>query len=429
MEIQEKTINLVFDNWENGNELPNGANNFKNFHFFNATGLFSTHVCDLEHRKINDNRRIKIKKHELTDVIDNNSKYFYVVSSPLLEFQNLNNEDLVNNNSKSFFSKEVLKVFKNNLNFYLFFTREHEPASDYEIKCFLNFCHKFEIDSNRIFYINNNSNSYELSKKYNINLKKINFIEYSSTKILTKIDDVKFQSEKKGKFFMCRNSTPKPHRINLLFHLEKNNILNNTNYSLLKPLDINDTDSYKFTLSDEEIENNKDIIKKLSIFKEDDVEVLYGYYDKKNEKWTHPSNNFMQYPELKEIYENSFVNIVTESNFFDNSIIHITEKSFRPFYYYQIPLILSSTHHYKKLKEKYNFDFFEDIIDLSFDSEYDNKKRFILFVEEIKKLNNKQNNIKEFYKNNQHRFKLNRKKLLDIALDKTGDFDLFWNLL
>jgi hypothetical protein len=59
----------------------------------------------------------------------------------------------------------------------------------------------------------------------------------------------------------------------------------------------------------------------------------------------------------------------------------------------------------------------------------DDKKRFLMFIDEIKRINNNKEVIKEFYKNNQERFELNKKKLLEIALDKTQDFDLFWNLI
>jgi hypothetical protein len=59
----------------------------------------------------------------------------------------------------------------------------------------------------------------------------------------------------------------------------------------------------------------------------------------------------------------------------------------------------------------------------------DDKKRFLMFIDEIKRINNNKEVIKEFYKNNQERFELNKNKLLEIALDKTQDFDLFWNLI
>ena len=52
-----------------------------------------------------------------------------------------------------------------------------------------------------------------------------------------------------------------------------------------------------------------------------------------------------------------------------------------------------------------------------------------MFIEEIKRINNNKESIKNFYKNNQERFESNKQKLLDIALDKTEDFNLFWDLI
>ena len=57
------------------------------------------------------------------------------------------------------------------------------------------------------------------------------------------------------------------------------------------------------------------------------------------------------------------------------------------------------------------------------------KKRLLMFIEEIKRINNNKESIKNFYKNNQERFESNKQKLLDIALDKTEDFNLFWDLI
>ena len=57
------------------------------------------------------------------------------------------------------------------------------------------------------------------------------------------------------------------------------------------------------------------------------------------------------------------------------------------------------------------------------------KKIFLMFIDEIKRINNNKEQIKEFYKKNRERFESNRKKLLEIALDKTEDFNLFWDLI
>ena len=92
-------------------------------------------------------------------------------------------------------------------------------------------------------------------------------------------------------------------------------------------------------------------------------------------------------------------------------------------------MILATPNHIKQLKKKYDFDFFDDVIDHSYDSELNDKKRFLMFIDEIKRINNNKEQIKEFYKKNRERFESNRRKLLEIALDKTQDFDLFWDLI
>ena len=86
--------------------------------------------------------------------------------------------------------------------------------------------------------------------------------------------------------------------------------------------------------------------------------------------------------------ENSYVNIVTESTFIDSElVVHITEKSFRPFYFYQFPIFVASHHHVKHLKEIYGFDMFEDIINHSYDDLVNHRDRFFEIIKEIKRLN------------------------------------------
>ena len=60
------------------------------------------------------------------------------------------------------------------------------------------------------------------------------------------------------------------------------------------------------------------------------------------------------------------VNIVTESCYLEDEI-HITEKSMKPFYFYQFPLFLASYGHVKHLKERFGFDVFDDILNHSYD--------------------------------------------------------------
>jgi hypothetical protein len=80
------------------------------------------------------------------------------------------------------------------------------------------------------------------------------------------------------------------------------------------------------------------------------------------------------------------------------------------------------------MKELYDYDFFDDIINHEYDSEPNFKKRLYMFVEEIKRLNQNKEQIKEFYRNNQQRFIDNKNKVLKMLSD-TSDFTFFKNLI
>jgi hypothetical protein len=139
---------------------------------------------------------------------------------------------------------------------------------------------------------------------------------------------------------------------------------------------------------------------------------------------------WQQIPEHLETYLSSYVNIVTESMFKDvNNNIHISEKSFRPFYYYQIPLILSTHGHIKTLKEKYGFDFYDDIVNHSYDDEPDQKTRLIKLTAEIARLNNNKEKIVEFFKNNKERFESNKQKVIEVLNVANQDYFYFESLI
>jgi hypothetical protein len=106
----------------------------------------------------------------------------------------------------------------------------------------------------------------------------------------------------------------------------------------------------------------------------------------------------------------------------NKNVIHITEKSIRPFYFYQIPLIVATTNHVQTLRERFNLDMFDDIIDHSYDSEQDDKKRIFILAKEIKRINENKESIIEFYQNNQERFEENKRKILQILADRKDYF-------
>ena len=139
-----------------------------------------------------------------------------------------------------------------------------------------------------------------------------------------------------------------------------------------------------------------------------------------------PEFNWKDIYELR-TFQETYVNIVTESNFFSESV-HITEKSIKPFYFYQLPIFLSGRHHVKFFKENYGFDLFDDIINHSYDEIVDNKQRLFAVFNEINRLTNNKDLIINFYKNNKDRFEENKNKVIKIK-NSTSDVEYFLSLI
>jgi hypothetical protein len=81
------------------------------------------------------------------------------------------------------------------------------------------------------------------------------------------------------------------------------------------------------------------------------------------------------------------------------------------------------------MKEKYNFDFFDDIINHSYDNEPNQMRRLEMFVEEIKRLDGIQDQVKEFYKNNEQRFEDNKQKVWNMLNIVEKDYQFFESLI
>ena len=125
-------------------------------------------------------------------------------------------------------------------------------------------------------------------------------------------------------------------------------------------------------------------------------------------------------------YEESYINIVTETYFNENNI-HITEKSFKPFYLHQLPIFLANVNHIKTLKKEYGLDVFDDLINHSYDNEEDNLKRLYMVYNEIKRLSEIKNTITQYYFDNIDRIKKNREIIKENWL-ATKTTNYFLNL-
>lgn len=67
------------------------------------------------------------------------------------------------------------------------------------------------------------------------------------------------------------------------------------------------------------------------------------------------------------------------------------------------------------MKNRYGFDFFEDVVNHDYDNEPDNKIRFKKIVNEIVSLYNRKTDVIEFYKNNYERFYQNKLKIIQFS--------------
>lgn len=336
-------------------------------------------------------------------------------------------------------SDKAVELLKTIENFYYILINDNECDAEHVVRDVEMGLNVFGIKHEKLILVNANEKINELKEIHNskINVKNLNVGHMRASKQLSYFDSPFYLD--RDKIFMFYNRSLKPHRLAMLLLLKKNNILDSVDWSFLRGKEFRET-YVEPKISDEEI-----------------IEGLYGFFDKILNQNSYSNlideiKYFSSFDRKKSEYEidydfdvppfytdwgltfknkpykHSYVNIVSESHFISNKIVHFTEKSIIPFYFNQIPIIIASPNHIKKLKESYDFDFYDDLINHSYDNEIDNDKRIRMIFDEIKRLNNNKDLIIEFFKNNKERFSLNQEKVRKI---KDMDFvkDYYMNLI
>jgi hypothetical protein len=202
----------------------------------------------------------------------------------------------------------------------------------------------------------------------------------------------------------------KSHRVGVLAFLKKTNIINDVDWSFV----FDSESSIDYDLSSTLKEEIGVILKNGSVKSKYEIDHVFKFGD--------PGDYICE-----DTFSNAYLNITTETNFITEDV-HITEKSFKPFFFYQIPIFLSSAFHVKKLKEIYGFDLFEDVVNHNYDNETNFKKRFSLVCDEINRIYNNRDEIKKFIINNKERFLKNNEIVSNIINDKT-DYNYFESLM
>ena len=417
MSINNK-LNLVYDNWDDTINLPYQPNS-KELYPNSYHMPFDAVVNGLNIK--ND----LIDRFKLSEIINYpNKKFYYFITL----MPNVIGENIIEN--KLPMLPEVIECLKNNKNFNVIIMNWQEWESFTTFKLINDWSLKVGINQSQLWISNNNPKLNEYKDKLN---SKINVY---STKYLANIGpismrnrfgDIDFKENKDGSLFMCHNRRIKPHRYGILCLLKKYNILDNMDWSLVNGWDIKNENipafySNVFNINDmnylaDEIEYFNNVYQKKSKY-----EAEYDWFDRKDGyvSWDKPYE--------KTTFENNYFNITTESEYLGD-VIHISEKSFKAFYAMQFPLILASYGHIEEIRKRYNFDFFDDIIDHSYDNIENNRDRIFAFANEIKRINDNKEFFIEFYKNNKERFIENNRKSIEYGITSLNlDINFLLNL-
>jgi hypothetical protein len=185
--------------------------------------------------------------------------------------------------------------------------------------------------------------------------------------------------------FLCNNKTmTKEHRASMAYFTIKYDLLNEGKFSFIQKID---KDTLKSQIS-KIIENpNEEYIQKI-------VNILPYELDthhlSPNEK-----TNFGATNNMKDWYNNTYINLVTETFFGKN--VFLSEKIFKPLSNLQAFIVLGDYGTIAELK-RLGFKTFEPFIDESYDLEMDSKARIKKIEKEIEKLKNKSiEEIHEWY--------------------------------
>lgn len=386
-------MNLVFNKWdENGNPIPNlselnNGGDVVSFPFFFDDSNFNIKICKLE--DIN-------KQEKFYFIIAKNYSYKFYIK-----------------NSEIFLPKEIEYYIKN-FDLKVIFISEHESNKfvDTFIQLLIRKITKNNWNEENFYVIDNNSLLHKLKNRLNtkINVFKVNYLIQFFSKNPNPPDVNDVELDKKF-IFLCQNRQPHYHRILFLTYLKNLNLFENditnwsltmehSEYMLYTQQSINVVSLIHFKnyldLTDKNLINDYVFIcnsKKLCFYEEG----ISWENTIKNYNYSDPTDTFKS--ELN--FKNSYINIVTESHYhFRETDVHITEKSFKPFYFFQLPLFVASWQHVKMIREEYDLYLFDDLIDHSYDDEKDDVKRFHMIVNEVIRLSNMRDEISIYYKNN-----------------------------
>ena len=399
-------LNLVFDDWLN-EETPKPNCN-------NVNDKFQRTCSILPEVMLNNNNLYNIKKHTL-DYVNENEYFYYVISHVCaLSFFYDENDWAIPLNVEEKIRNNGLRVI---------FLSEHESFMDVEeqLNTLKNLIIKKNLNQEQFYIINNNSRleEYKVKLDLNINIFKCNYLLELTSLICRRINSTEINYDKKF-LFLCQNRRPKTHRIALLTLLKNNG-----------HLDTPDLIDWSLPYGHQE---HPDLV---TFKRENFIEGLTGenmledyeficknkklsYFEQEKDWFETPEKYECNHVEIT-THKNSYINIITESHFEINET-HLTEKTYKPFAYYQIPLFLASYKHVDDVRKRHDLFLFDDLINHDYDNEINNKQRLIKVYQEIDRLSKIKNEVIQYYKDNHKKLKHNSDYIKYYGLSQNMDF-------
>jgi hypothetical protein len=380
------SINLVFDKFDSdGNPIANGSDNIK----LGAT--FPNWFVN--HSDINP------KFYNIDDVTTDDA-FYYIINY---------GRDLKDVIYDTFIlSDEALECCKDKGLKVLFVNFHEVNNNEFDVlQQIVKYISIFGLKEDNFYYINNNAKLKEYTHILNSKIH-----TYTSTFIFELIASKLNRNESVFKptkefLFSCHNRATRKHRIQTLCFLKKYDILQNTDWTYVDPeLRINDFEPGDLTGYFTFVADEIDYFKKTGL--------KYSKYEAHKPDWLEIESGANIIDKISEdCFINCYINIITET-FFDSPEIHASEKSFRAFYFMQLPIFVATYGHVQYLRKRFGFDMFDDLIDHSYDLEIDSQKRMKMVFEEIKRLNNNKKSVISFYKKNKSRFEKNLDLLQEV---------------
>ena len=209
------------------------------------------------------------------------------------------------------------------------------------------------------------------------------------------ITNFKKKDYKREKYFITlNNSVKKQHRIFLMHHLWKNNLIDKGFISFFYEQDKQFVSDFRnnmltsfnqfFRLSESEVDEFMNWLKNNPLYvdvNETELKEYHGYSAAPNEIF----NDKTDYA-----YMNSYFNILTESSFIETESaneldFYVNERNAFPITAFQPFIAVNGHHHMKKLKEL-GFKTFHPHIDETYDTIQNSAVRFYLITKEISRL-------------------------------------------